>query len=308
MKLTLGTEWKDSVDISKAQYHIEGLQTGIHMTELVDTIYFGIIVPLPTHERGFCSFRYKDGVTHSDFIGALNTDRESKTTMVTAPKYFTGLKSEFWNSTNAGKLIEPLSVIVPPNHTILFNKFLPHGISNARRNVSLYIDSFVTAEHAEARHNKWYAIQSRWESTGECYDINAEIRTESGSNKYPTKGYYDRDTYRFNWKIHKIWTLLMKSAPSHWPSGKETFAVHTSGYGTAKRKGLLEGFHPPDNPNLVRFHYRTDTNITLDGACQSRCIEKGFRVPDELIGEKVVRDPSLLDPEFAIRFGFESIV
>ena len=305
MKLTLGSEWRNSVNIKSASYHIEGQKTGIKMNELKNTIYFGIIVPLPSHKRGFCSFKYKLGATHETFIEALIRDREINKNIVKSPKFFTSINENFWNDTEAGQLLEPISIIVPENHTILFNAFLPHGISNACRNVSVYIDTFLNEEPAEKRHNHWHSIQKKWEEENSGYDINADVRTISGSNKYPTKGYYD--TYKYNWKIHKIWCLLMKSAPSHWPSGKETFAVHTSGYGTAKKKGLLNEYHVPNNSNLVRFHYRKERPILLTSDILTNCINKGFKFPDILLNTNVIVDPSTIDSEFAIRFGFEKV-
>lgn len=304
MRLSLSRPWSSSVNISAASYHIEGMKTGLTMEDIRDSIYFGIIVPLPTHKRGFCSFKYKTGITHSNFIEALINDRKKGITCVSAPRYFTCLKEAFW-STRAGSLIEPLSVVIPEDYTILFNQFLPHGISNAVPNISIYIDVFIGEEAAKSRHNKWHSIQHKWDTASEGYDINAFPRTQHGTNKYPTLGYYDMETYKYNWDVHKIWCWCMKAAPSHWPSGKETFAVHTSGYGTAKKKGLLEQYHVFNNANLVRFHYRKERPFVIDEACRKRCISKGFTLPSILLGESVVRDPSILDKEFAIKFGFD---
>lgn len=306
MKLTLNKPWSQTVSIDKACYHIEGLKTGLSMNEIKDSIYFGIIISLPTHKRGFCSIKYKENESHDTFIAALKKDREKNINVVKSPNYFTSLKTEFWG-TNAGKLIEPLSVIIPTDYTILFNQFLPHGISNAIENVSIYLDIFIEEEPGEKLHNKWHSLYYNWVNFNSGYDINATIRTESGSNKYPTKGYYDEETYKYNWKVHKLWCWCMKAAPSHWPSGKQTFAVHTSGYSTAKKKGLLSLYHEEVNSNLVRFHYRKERPFKLDQACQLRCIEKGFKLPTILFNEYVVRDPSILDATFAIKFGFESI-
>ncbi len=426
----------EQLALKDCKYHYEGQFTGRPLDELVNTPFVGVICPVPTQPRGFCGIRYRPGHDHASFTAAVAADRDGGVNVVNeANNFFLSLESAFWTGTEAGKTVEPVEVIIPADHVILFNGCLPHGISKATAGLGLYIDLSPGEDAAAAPHNAFHALQvagrdladkrpplvqlrvvlkehitlnrvraaclelsarpgvrcvplhrveggievlaaggytaaagrhasirfrhkrayylcwpsrhGTWDEEGAdvgvyragdtmlfevvcmhgAVPINAfgvllvALATALGATAgraarapavpLPTKGYFDIETYALPWRLHKLWVWCMRAPPSHWPSGKQTFLVHTMASAAAAKKSLRQRcVVNAGAKQTAQFRYDPPEarTVVLDLACRARCQERGFTIPAELIGVRVVRDPSKLGAAYALGYGWPMAV
>ena len=431
----------EQLSLDGCKYHYEGRFTGLGLDELVGHPFIGVICSVPTQARGLCGIRYRPGHDHASFTAAVATDRSSGVNVVNkANNFFLGLGAAFWTATEAGKTVEPVEVIFPADHVILFNGCLPHGVSKATAGLGIYMDLSPGEDAAAAPHDAFHALQvagrdladkrpplvqlrvvlkehitlnrvraaclelsarpgvrcvplhrveggievlaaggytaaagrhaslrfrharaadehvhqcllwpsvhGTWDEEGAdvdvyradvellvevvCYGgavpINAfgallvPLATALGATAgratrapavpLPTKGYFDAETYALPWRLHKLWVWCMQAPPSHWPSGKQTFLVHTMASAAAAKKSLRQRcVVEAGAKRSAQFRYPSlaDRTVTLDIACKAQCERKGFTVPVELLGKRVMRDPSALPWGYAVRFGWPAV-
>jgi len=321
----------EQLGVDGAKYHYEGPLTGLgldkikyapiacplpcHQTALTSHVphllpppissrgkpFIGVICPVPTQSRGFCGVRYRPGHDHATFTAAVAVDWAHGVNKVDkSNNYFLSLGPAFWTQTAAGRTIEPVEVIFPKDHIILFNGQMPHGISKATAGIGLYIDIVPGGvETAAALHNVYHDRQLAG------FDLVEKRappgKRASGPGFYPTKGYFDHETYALPWKDHKLWAWCMRAPPSHWGSGKQTFLVHSMASAAAAPRVL-----PPyrDGQNALCITYNPVRPVVLDQACRDRCRARGYDIPSNLMGKRVVVDPSTLLADYALRFGW----
>ena len=302
--------------LSDLSYHWEGQQTGRALEDLTD--YIGFICPCG-QPRGFAGISFINQkspndahLPYTEMVEAAKLDRrQNKNKVNLNNKFFLKLKPDFWR-TEVGKLMVPVETLCPKNHYILFNTALPHGVSRGvtgdEAGYGLYLDIFREEEAAKKPHNDFWKLQTRLG--------NLLTTPRTSGHHYPHKGYYEGETYGMEWVDHKIYTFLIRSMPSHWPSGKETFIVHSAAMrGIAARvkdRDMYTGTTKGGRVNGV-FQFRYPENsvierpILLNRTIQKMCNRKGFDIPRVLMGKRVIRDPSLLSYNFAVRFGFPDL-
>jgi len=302
--------------LSDLSYHWEGQQTGIPLEDMTD--YIGFICPCG-QPRGFAGISFINQkspndarVPYAEIVKASKIDRlQNKNKVNRNNKFFLKLKPDFWR-TEVGKLMSPVETLCPKNHYILFNTALPHGVSRGvtgdEEGYGLYLDIFREEEAAKKPHNDFWKLQTRLG--------NLLTTPRTAGHRYPHKGYYEGETYDMEWIDHKIYTFLLRSMPSHWPSGKETFIVHSAAMrGIAERvkdRDMYTGTTKSGQVHGVfQFRYPKNTEIErpilLNLTIQKMCNRKGFDIPRSLMGKRVKRDPSLLSYNFAVRFGFPDL-
>ena len=291
----------EQLSLDGCKYHYEGQLTGLGLEELAGKPFIGVICPVPTQPRGFCGIRYRPGHDHASFTAAVAADRAGRANVVDkANNFFLGLGPAFWTATDAGRTIEPVELIFPANHVILFNGCLPHGISKATAGLGLYIDLSPGEDAAAAPHDAFHVRQAG----------GTDLMRRKAGEPYPTKGYFDAETYALPWRLHKLWAWCMLAPPSHWPSGKQSFLVHTMA-SAATAKNSLRQRHVvksgPKRTSQFRYDCPADRTVTLDPACKARCERQGFTIPAELLGKRVMRDPSALPRGYAVRFGWPAV-
>lgn len=300
--------------LSEMSYHWEGQQTGRPLEEMTD--FIGFICPCG-QPRGFAGVSFINqtrpddaSLSFAELVAASERDRlQNKNKVNLSNNFFLKLKTSFWRRTEVGKLLNPVETLCPENHYILFNTALPHGVSRGvagdEEGYGIYLDIFRNEEEVRQQHNVFWNLQRQ--------QGNLETSPRVAGIRYPHRGYFEGETYSMEWTTHKIYTFLLGSMPSHWPSGKQTFIVHSAAMrGIAERVRNRNLYTATTNNGKEHglFQFRYPRNIAskrpvvLDNNIRGKCRRKGFDIPEELMGRRVIRDPSKLSYNFAVRFGF----